>query len=195
MKFKKDDEGRLVLDEHGDPIAISEQGEVIPLDKVVSLGKHARVETERDEFKAEVGRLRDQIAELSKVTGDKDALEKRLAEITAGAEKTKADLESLLAARDKEYALDTALLGAGVPSDRLKAARALIDTEKLAVADGGLTGFDAESFKKDAPYLFAPAPKVDSAAASRGVTGAVSIEEAEKMSVGEYAKARADGRI
>lgn len=171
MKFKKDDEGKLVLDDAGDPIAITESGEVIPLDKVVSLGKHTRIETERDELKVENAKLTTQIGELSKLSGDKEALEKRIAEITEGSEKTKTELESRLAAKDKEYALDTALLGAGVPADRLKAAKAYVDMEKVAVEGGKLSGLDVESFKKDQPYLFGPTPTVDSAAPSRGAGG------------------------
>lgn len=171
MKFKKDDKGKLELDEKGDPIAITEEGETIPLDKVVSLGKHTRVETERDELKTENAKLTTQIGELSKLTGDKEALEKRITEITEGSEKTKTDLEARLATRDKEYALDTALLGAGVSEKKLKAAHAYVDMEKITVADGKLSGLDLESFKKENDFLFGPPVKVDSAAASRSAGG------------------------
>ena len=168
MEWRKDEDGKLVLDDNGNPIAVDSKGEVIPLDKVVSLGKHQRIEAERDEHKAQAERLAVQIAELEKNAGDKDALTAQLAEMKAEAEKAATDFEARMATRDKEYALDTMLLGAGVPAPRLKAAKALIDTEALALVNGKLDGLDLDAFKADAGYLFdAPAVK-DSAAVSRG---------------------------
>lgn len=193
MRFKKDDEGKLVLDDGGDPIAIDSAGEVIPLDKVVSLGKHQRIEGERDELKTEVEKLRGQVTELQKVSGDKEALEKKLAEITDGAEKAKTDLETRMAARDKEYALDTALLKAGCRDT--KAARAHVDLEALKLDGEALAGFDADTFKKDRPYLFEASTKVDSAAASKGAGGGLTNDDLEKMSMDEYAAARKDGKV
>lgn len=171
MKWKKDEEGALVLDGDGNPIAVSESGEVIPLDKVVALGKHQRVESERDEYKAQADKLAAQIAELEKNAGDKEALAAQLAEMKAEAEKAAADFDARMAVRDREHALDTALLGAGVPAPRLKAAKALIDPEALTLTDGKLAGLDLDAFKADAAYLFETAAPVASAAASRGAAG------------------------
>jgi seryl-tRNA synthetase len=182
MKFKKDAEGKLVLDDDGNPIAVDGDGNVIPLDKVVALGKHQRIESERDEYKTEAETLRAQIAELQKAGGDKEELEKKLAEITAGSETAKADFEARMAARDKEYAMDTALLGAGVPVGRLKAAKALIDTEGIAVVNGKLDGLDLDAFKKDNDYLFEASTTVDTGAANRGATG-VDKDEAQMRSI------------
>jgi hypothetical protein len=178
MKFKKDDEGKLVLDDNGDPIAIDAQGETIPLDKVVSLGKHQRIEGERDEYKAQAEKLTGQIAELQKTSGDKEELAKQLADLVADSEKTKADFETKMAARDKEHALDTALLKAGVKPDALKGAKAYVDLEALKLDDEALSGLDLEAFKKDKPYLFGTGTPVDSAAPSRG-TGANEPNEAQ----------------
>lgn len=182
MKFKKDDEGKLVLDDKGDPIAVTEEGEVIPLDKVVSLGKFQRVESERDEHKLQAEKLTGQIEDLKKVSGDKEALEKRISELTEASAKDKADLETRMAERDKEHALDTALLGAGVPSARLKAAKALVDSESLKLDGEKLFGLDVETFKKDNAYLFDAAIVVDSAAAARGAGGS-DANEAQMRSV------------
>lgn len=182
MKFKKDDEGKLVVDDKGDPIAITEEGEVIPLDKVVSLGKLQRVESERDEHKAQVERLSGQIEDFKKVSGDKEALEERISEVTESSAREKAELEARMAARAKEYALDTALLGAGVPSARLKAAKALVDSESLKLDGEKLFGLDVETFKKDNAYLFDAAVVVDSAAAARG-TGGSDANEAQMRGV------------
>lgn len=171
MKFKKDDEGKLVLDDNGDPIAISESGEVIPLDKVVSIGKYQRVEEERDEAKKQLTALTTKVSDLEKVSGDKEALEKQIAEIKETAEKEKGELETRIAARTRDYALDTALLGSGVPADRLKAAKAYIDAEKLELDGDALKGFDAEAFKKDHVFLFETTESSSSAAPSRGGAG------------------------
>lgn len=194
MRFKKDDDGKLVLDESGDPIAITESGEVIPLDKVVSLGKHARVEGERDEYKGQVEKLQAQISDLSKVSGDKEALEKQLADIKAAADADRAELQAKAAARDKEYALNETLLGAGVPKERLKAAKALVDPASLTVDGEKLTGLDLESFRKDNAYLFAPQETYSTGLPPRGASG-VSYDDIEKMSVDEYAEARKSGKI
>lgn len=166
MRFKKDEEGNLVLDDNGDPIAISESGEVIPLDKVVSLGKHQRVEGERDELKRQLGELQGQVEDLKKSAGDKDELEKKLTEISEGAEKAKADFEGRMASRDKEHALETALLKAGCRDT--KAARAHVDMEAVSLDGETLKGFDAESFKKDRPYLFDATKKGAAGAPPKG---------------------------
>jgi hypothetical protein len=193
MKFKKDDEGKLVLDDAGDPIAIAENGDVIPLDKVVSLGKHARVEEERDAFKEKAAKLEGQIAELSKLPGQTEELKKKLDEMTEAAAKERTEFEGRMSARDKEFALETALLKAGCLDT--KAARAHVDMDKLSIGeDGKLAGFDAESFAKDKSYLFEPPRKVDSAGPSRSASG-YSQEDIDKMSVDEYKKARDEGKI
>lgn len=189
MKFKKDDEGTLVLDDAGDPIAVTETGEVIPLDKVVSLGKHQRIEGERDELKAKVAELEGQIAELGKGSADAEALKAKVDELTAKVETDKTEFEARMAVRDKEYALDTALLAAGCRDT--KAARAHVDMDGLKVEGGRLAGFDPESFKKDRPYLFGPAETQSSAAPSGGA-GAL---DPEKMSMAEYAEARKAGKL
>lgn len=189
MKFKKDDEGKLVLDDNGDPIAVSESGEVIPLDKVVSLGKHQRIEGERDELKAKVAELEGQIAELAKGAGDAEALKAKVEELTAKVEADKTEYDARMAVRDKEYALDTALLKAGCRDT--KAARAHVDIESAKVEDGKLVGLDLEAFKKDKPYLFGQVETHSSAAASSGA-GAL---DPEKMSVSEYAEARKAGKL
>lgn len=191
MKFKKDDDGKLVLDEKGDPIAISESGEVIPLDKVVSQAKHQRIETERDELKGQLEKLQGQVAGLEKVSGDKEALEKQLVEIREAAEREKGELEGRMTARAREYALDTALLASGIPADRLKAAKAYVDAEKLELDGEKLKGFDLESFKKEHEYLF---EGTQSLAGGLPPRGGVKLDP-ESMSVDEYAKARADGLI
>jgi hypothetical protein len=168
VKFKKDDEGKLVLDDAGDPIAISESGEVIPLDKVVSVGKYSRVEAERDELKTKVGELEGQIAELGKGAGDAEALKAKVDELTARVEADKTEFDARMAVRDKEYALDTALLAAGCRDT--KAARAHVDMEALKVEGGKLAGFDPESFKKDRPYLFGETETVSTGLPSNGAS-------------------------
>lgn len=190
MKFKKDDEGRLMLDENGDPIAVTESGEVIPLDKVVSLGKHQRIEGERNELKAQVDELTKQIGELQKVAGDAEATKAQLETLAKTAADSQADFESRMAARDREYALDIALRDAGVPRDLVKGAKAYIG-EDVKYEGGKLTGFDAESFKKERPFLFPAQETFDTGAPSRGSAQL----DPEKMTVGEYAEARKAGKI
>lgn len=191
MKFKKDDEGKLVLDEKGDPIAISESGEAIPLDKVVSLVKHQRIESERDDLKEQLDKLQGQVADLGKLSGDKEALEKKVAEMQEASERERGEYESKITARTRDYALDTTLLASGVPADRLKAAKAYVDAEKLELEGEKLKGFDVESFKKEHEYLFESTDALSGGLPPRGRAK----PDPESMSVDEYAKARADGLI
>lgn len=159
MNWKKDEDGALVLDENGDPIALSESGEVIPLDKVVSLGKHARVESERDELKAQVDKLAADIEALNASAGDAEKLKAEVERITAESETAKTEWEGKLASREKEFAIESELLRAGCRDT--KAARAHIDADALELKDGNLSGLDLESFKKDRAYLFDKPKKVD----------------------------------
>lgn len=182
LKFKKDAEGKLVLDDEGNPIAIDGEGNPIPLDKVVSLGKHQRIEGERDEYKSKVEELTGQISELQKSAGNAEELKAKVEELTTKSAATETEFQAKIAARDKEYVLDTALLGAGVPADRLKAAKALVDPEKIAVVNGKLDGLDLDTFKKDAAYLFTESTTVSSAAASRGAAGG-DADEAQMRSI------------
>lgn len=178
MKFKKDDEGKLVLDDSGDPIAIDNEGNTIPLDKVVSLGKHQRIEDERNELKAKVDELTKQIGDLQKVAGDAEATKTKLEELAKTAEEAQADFEARMAARDREYALDIALRDAGVPKDLITGAKAYIGDE-VRYEGGRLTGFDAESFKKERPFLF---PKQETFGTGAPPSGAPANEEAERIS-------------
>ncbi len=182
LKFKKDAEGKLVLDDDGNPIAIDGQGEVIPLDKVVSLGKHQRIETERDEYKDQLATLKGEVESLKTSAGNAEELKTKIEELTTKSATAETEFEKKIAARDKEYVLDTALLGAGVPAARIKAAKALIDSEKVAVVNGKLDGLDLDAFKKDNDYLFGETTTVSSAAASSG-TAATDADETQMRSI------------
>lgn len=176
MKFKKDEEGKLVLDDNGDPIAVDEKGDAIDLSKVVAAGKHERVTGELEEYKAKVGDLEAKIEDLNKSVGNAEELKVKVAELTEATEKAKADFESKLAERETEFAskerdnaIDKALLGAGLQGEnRLKAARALIDMEAVKYEDGKLSGLDLDTFKQENDYLFATGKTVKTALKSDG---------------------------
>lgn len=186
MKFKKDDEGKLVLDDSGDPVAIDSEGNTIPLDKVVSLGKHKRIEDERNELKSKVDELTKQIGDLQKVAGDAEATKAKLDELVKTAEESQADFEARMAARDREYALDIALRDAGVPKDLITGAKAYIG-EEVRYEGGRLTGFDAESFKKERPFLF---PKQETFNAGAPPSGGGGGEDLGKLDMDSYVEAR-----
>jgi hypothetical protein len=195
MKFKKDAEGKLVLDESGDPIAISDKGESIDLSKVVALGKHERIASERDEYKGEAEKLRKQIDELSAKSGSVEELQKQITDLQEKAtqdseefDKKLADKDAEFAANTKDHAIDVALLGVGVDKGMLRAAKALIDSEKMTLADDGtLIGFDGEKFKTDYPSLIDSSAPVDMGAPPSGSASGADLEE---MDMDAYAKAR-----
>jgi vacuolar-type H+-ATPase subunit I/STV1 len=182
MKFKRDAEGKLVLDDHGNPILVDDDGKELALDalapvkegddkKVVSLGKYERVEGERDEYKKQLTTLQGEVEGLKTSAGDADALKSKVEELTSGTAKLTEEFDAKMAARDKEHALDTALLGAGVKPAALKAAKAYVDLDTLKLEGEALSGLDLETFKKDQAFLFAPVTKVATGAPSRGGAG------------------------
>jgi len=184
LTYKKDAEGKLVLDDNGDPVL---------LDRVVLAEKHERIAAERDELKTRVDDLDGRIKELSEASGTAEELKAKVDELTAAQEKTASEYEQRMAEREREYALDTALLGAGLKPERLKAAKALI--EGVEIRDGKLEGLDLEAFKGANEYLF-DVPKEGSAGLPpRGAGGALTQEEIDRMSVDEYAEARKSGKI
>lgn len=186
LQYKKGEDGALVLDDKGDPIL---------LDRVVLADKHERIASERDELKSRVDELDARIKELSEASGTAEELKAKVDELTAAQEKVASEYEQRIAERERAYALDTALLGAGLSSERLKAAKALVDTEKLELEGGKLKGLDLEAFKKDNAYLF-DAPQVgDTGLPGRGAGGKLTMEEAEKLSVDEYAEAKKAGKL
>lgn len=176
MNWKKDEEGALVLDENGDPIALSDKGEVIPLDKVVALGKHQRVEAERDELKARVEQMTADLEELKGKAGDNDALKEQIEKLSADAEAAKSEFEVKLSAAERDHAIEAALLGAGCIDT--KSARAHIDADGVKLIDGKLDGLDLEAFRTDRPYLFEADTKVKSAAPSSGAPTEPDIDPA-----------------
>lgn len=185
--FKKDAEGKLELDDKGDPIPIEDDGDKKADEdageekKVVSLGKYQRIEGERDEYKSKAADLEKQIASLTKSVGNADELKAKVEELTTKSESERVEFETRMAARDKEYALDTTLLAAGCRDT--KAARAHVDFDAIKVEDGKLSGFDAEAFKKDKPYLFNTTEKVSSAAASSGAGAETEASVFEKAAL------------
>lgn len=182
MKFKKDEEGKLVLDEDGDPIAVSEKGEVIPLDNVVSLGKHQRVETERDTLKEQVEKMTADLEAIKANAGDTDALKKQIDELTEQAANAKTEFETKLTATERDHAIETALLGAGCVDT--KAARAHIDFDAVKLADGKLSGLDLESFKTDRPYLFGSETLLKSAASTSGTPSEPDVDPSLEKAFG-----------
>lgn len=195
MKFKKDADGKLVLDDDGDPIAVSDKGEPIDLSKVVALGKHERIASERDEYKGEVEKLRTQIDELSAKSGSVEDLQKQITELKEKAESDKDDFEKRLTDKDaefaanaKDHAIDVALLGVGVDKGMLRAAKALVDPGKMTLSDdGALIGFDGERFKTDYPSLIGSSATLATGAPPSGSAG---TDDLDKLDMDAYAKAR-----
>lgn len=143
MKFKKDGDGKLVLDDNGDPIAISAGSEPIDLTKVVSIAKHDRVAGERDEHKERAESLQKQI------TG----LQEQVSKDTKEFERELADKDAEFAAKAKGFAIDGAMgvaataLASGVKegADLERYLRGVADAATIAGTDLGDMG---QIFKK-----------------------------------------------
>lgn len=193
MKYKRDGD-ELVLDDAGDPILLSDGGEVVDLTKIVSKVKHDRIAAEREEFKTQVDTLSSKIEELSTAGATVEEMRTQIEQIKQSASEEKTAIETRLSEAESKYAgalkthaVETSLLDAGIPKKRLKAALALLDSDKLEYEDGKLSGLDVEALRSDHDYLFDVGEIRDSAAASRGGGG----KPLEEMDMDEYAKARA----
>lgn len=179
MKFKKDDEGKLVLDDSGDPIAVDDAGEAIDLSKVVAIGKYQRTESERDTYQEQNATLQADIAKLQESAGSAEELKAKVDELTAKAAAEATEFETKLAAAEREHAIETALLAAGCRDT--KAARTHIAAEAVTVADGKISGLDLDALQKERPYLFTPSATASTGAKPNGPAKASAEQENEKF--------------
>lgn len=88
--------------------------------------------------------------------GNED-LTNQLSELQTKFDDVKANSETTIAALKKDFAIELALTKAGARN--VKAARALLDANKLEVTEDGIKGLDEQlsTIKKDNDYLFQPA--------------------------------------
>ena len=151
----------------------AEGGEDSPKD-VVSRGKYLRETKEYQEaiaqLKAELSERDKQLADITAKAQDAEGLQKALEEAKAASEKFKADSQAREAAMRRDFALDTKLSQMGARN--LRAARALIDLDKVSVGeDGEVAGVDFDAIKTENAYLFADQQRFATGGTPKGGAG------------------------
>jgi chromosome segregation ATPase len=113
--------------------------------------------TERDGFKDQLKQRDTDITELKKSAATADELKTKFAELETKYQKDTGDLSTKMAQQAFDAKLDLSLTG---KVKNPKAARALLDIEKIKLKDGELDGLEPQltALKTSDPYLFNEEP-------------------------------------
>lgn len=122
----------------------------------VSKDKYAALETASAGYKQQLDQITSELAELKSAKGTDADTKAALDALQSKYEADTAALQEQINKAQFDGLLGAALAGSRVRSD--KAARALLDLEKIKVEDGKLVGFDDQlaDLKKNAAFLFEP---------------------------------------
>lgn len=137
-----------VKEKLGDTKFFIGEGEFIPKSRFDDVNNQVK------DYKSQIATRDSQIDELSKKAQGNTDLLKQIDDLKAANAKASSDYEAKLSAREKEYLIDTALLGA--KSKNTKAVKGLLDLEKVVVKDGKLEGLEDQlvALRKSDAYLF-----------------------------------------
>lgn len=114
----------------------------------------ATLEGERDTAQQQLASNQTELDTLKESAKGNETLTAQLADLQAKFDEAKTNSESTIATLKKESAIELALTKAGARN--VKAAKALLDADKLEVGEEGVKGLDEqlEAIKKDNDYLF-----------------------------------------
>lgn len=131
----------------------------------VPKGRFDEINTQLKEAKDSNKQLGIDLETAKKTATTQEKLTAKINELQEKSNKIASDYEAKIAAREKEYLLDSAIGAAKVKNTR--ALKALLEMEKIEFKDNKLEGLDSqlEAIRKSDPYLFVeqtpPGPKVD----------------------------------
>ncbi|MEO1782251.1 phage scaffolding protein [Enterococcus diestrammenae] len=156
----------------------------------------ATLEGERDTAKQQLESNQAELDTLKESAKGNEALTTQLAELQAKFDDAKTNSQNTIATLKKESAIDVALLKAGAKNS--KAAKALLDAEKIELAeDGTIKGLDEqlETIRAENDFLFQPAepqeqgkPRIVNPGNPKGAqTTAVTKEQFDGMTYQERA--------
>lgn len=140
-------------DEHKDnPIKLADLSE----GGYVSKDKYAALETASAGYKQQLDQITGELTTLQSAKGTDAETKAALDALQQKYEADTAALQEQISKAQFDGLLGAALAGSHVRSD--KAARALLDMEKIKVEDGKLVGFDDQlaDLRKNAAFLFEP---------------------------------------
>ena len=118
----------------------------------------ATLEGERDTAQQQLASNQTELDTLKESAKGNEELTAQLADLQTKFDEAKINSENTIATLKKESAIDVALLKAGAKNS--KAAKALLDVEKIELAEGGtIKGLDEqlETIRTENDYLFQPA--------------------------------------
>lgn len=127
---------------------VAEGEEFVPQSRLTEMSNQNK------ELKNQLKERDNQLADLSKkATGNED-LTKQINELTEKNKSMVADYEAKILARERDYALESALRDTGARN--IKALRGLLDDSKITFAEGKLSGLNeqVDAIRKSDAYLF-----------------------------------------
>lgn len=154
----------------------------------------ATLEGERDTAQQQLASNQTELDALKESAKGNEALTTQLADLQAKFDDAQANSQNTIATLKKESAIDVALLKAGAKNS--KAAKALLDAEKIELAeDGTIKGLDEqlETIRTENDFLFQPAepqeqgkPRIVNPGNPKGAqTSTVTKEQFDRMTFKE----------
>jgi hypothetical protein len=120
------------------------------------------------DYKEQVAQRDLQITQLGEKAKGSEELTAQINALKEANEKAKADYDSKILAREKDYYIDGQLVNAGAKN--VKAVKAILDLESLEYKDGKISGLDEliKSTKEKEAYLFSVDKSKDEAGGKPG---------------------------
>lgn len=128
--------------------------------------------TQVEEYKTQLAERDKDIADLSKQTGDSAELQTKMSELQAKYEADTQALNDKVAETTRNSAIELALTKAGAKN--IKAAKALLDLDKLEVTEDGVKGLDEQltAMQESDSYLFGEGESTGQLTSTGNPTGA-----------------------
>jgi len=125
-----------------------EEGKYIPVDKF-----NAKLEEVKQQ-KEQLDDYKKQLKDLEKKAKGNEELESEIKSLRADNEKKDTDYQATIAAKDKDFAIQTGIKDA--QGKNVKAIKALLDMDKITVSDAGINGLkdQLDKLKESDAYLF-----------------------------------------
>lgn len=139
------------------------------------------LKTQVEEYKEQLTSRDADIAELSKQTGNSVELQAKLNDLQAKYEADTQALNDKVAETTRNSAIELALTKAGAKN--IKAAKALLDLDKLEVGEDGVKGLDEQltAMQESDGYLFGAGESTGQLTSTGNPTGTTAKTEADAM--------------
>ena len=125
-----------------------DEGKYVPIDKFNAKNEEVK------QLKEQIDSHKKQLKDLEKKAKGNEELEKTIQELRAENEKKDTDYQATLKAKEKDFAVQSAIKDE--QGKNVKAIKALLDMDKITVDDSGVTGLSDQlnKLKESDAYLF-----------------------------------------